>query len=213
LVNAQWHLCVVALLLLMSVSPRSLAGRIAEGSVLVVAGLTGPFAIALLLAAALAVVVRREWWRLCRAVIIATATTVQLIVLLTSGSASRVQRPLGASVAVLIHIVANRIVLPAFLGDAGGVRVGATAWWQAAAIQDLAAACAVGVFAYGLIRGTWELRMLLCFGLAVLVGALRDPSLYRPAPSGAGSPSSTAEAIATSCFRFCAYSRHLVGRP
>jgi hypothetical protein len=164
--EAQWHLALAACLLLLSPKPASRAWKIFDAVVLVLCGLTGPFAILLLPIAAL-----RLWqchdrfarWAL--GILLVTAVLQSYALLLTH----RDNWPLGASVAGLIRILSGQIFLGAIVGSNYlGVRE---------SLSFLVVVVIAGVFVvtYCFVSASREWKLLLLFCFMVLAAALRRP--------------------------------------
>ena len=174
LTNAKWHLALVAFMLLVCRPAAGWGGRVADGALLALSGLDGPFAILLLPVAWLEVARRPA--ALGKALIISATAAVQMELILTShASSNRLLTPLGASVPGLFHILTNQL----FLGGLAGSRQ-MTIWlgspvtgsgWLAGAVV-LAGAWMVGV---ALWRGPAIYRRAAIFAGALLVASLLTP--------------------------------------
>ena len=164
--EAQWHLALVACLVLLAGAPVTRAWKIFDISVLLLCGLTGPFAILLLPIAALQLWRRRdalERWALV--ILLGTAALQTYALLLTH----RDRWPLGASFEGLIRILAGQIFLGSLLGpNSLGVRE---------TLPFLVAVVIVGVLVttYCFVSASHEWKLLLLFCFMVLAAALRRP--------------------------------------
>ena len=132
LTNAQWHLAVLAGLVLVALPPRSHSGRLFDAATLLACGFTGPFALLMAPVAFARCLFDRDgsWSRWLLAVVVAGAC-VQLPVLLESGRlgvgahaegwGGPGRAPLGAAPAKLIYMLSSRVFIPAFTGTEGNV--------------------------------------------------------------------------------------------
>jgi hypothetical protein len=114
--EGQWHLALVACLLLLCAAPGNRAWKVFDTTVFVVCGLTGPFAILLVPIAGLRLWLQRDRsaaWPLC---ILSCAAAIQAYGLLIT---HRDHWPLGASVERLIRILSGQVFLGTILGSNG----------------------------------------------------------------------------------------------
>jgi hypothetical protein len=178
LTNAQWHLALLACLVMVAEPSRGVGWRIFDRIALVLAGLTGPFCLVL---APIAVVVwsrRRDQRRLITAAILSFCAVMQTIVLLfNAGTRSRAE--LGASPALLIKILSRHV----FLGPIEGMRHPLAGFMD----QSLLLSAAVVVLGFSVVLvafwiGPLELRAFLVFGLAIYASALARPQASDTAP-------------------------------
>jgi hypothetical protein len=112
--EGQWHLALVACLLLVCSPPPGRAWKLLDIAVFVLCGLTGPFAILLPPIAALRLWLGRErlgLWPLC--ILVGTAAVQAWALLATH----RDYWPLGASAERLVRIVAGQVFLGTILGS------------------------------------------------------------------------------------------------
>jgi hypothetical protein len=130
LANAQWHLALLAGLVLVAVPPRNRAGQYFDTAVLLLCGLTGPFAFVMLPIAVARFIIDRDRESLRILVVVAATFIVQLPVLLHSGRLGVVAHPerwsgpgksvpLGAAPAKLIYMLTDRVFIPALTGTEG----------------------------------------------------------------------------------------------
>ncbi|MHB8717870.1 MAG: hypothetical protein ACYDAC_03115 [Candidatus Dormibacteria bacterium] len=181
LTNAQWHLALLAILVLVAEPPAHRLTRGFDALVLVLCGLTGPFALLLLpIAVARAAISRleRRWYSVLAALVGLTAI-IQALTLLHAPRPA--PGPLGANLADLVDILANRIVIPASLARESA---GFTAVFQGLALHAAIAVIAIALFAWVLIRGSWSARLLVAFCLGITGAGLLAPlagSLDQPA--------------------------------
>lgn len=175
LTNLQWHLAVLAFLIIMVPPADRLWTRIAETTVVLLAALTGPFGIVLVPIAGIWCWRHRSAARLRLLAVTGAATLVQIIASVLGPA--RHLATLGASAPRFIEIVANRVFLAGiFAQDEHATYV----------IKNfgsgLSLAFAVAIFvggsailAFVLWRGPLALKLFLALGAAVLAGGLISP--------------------------------------
>jgi len=177
LTNAQWHLGLLAVLVVLA-APGGRGWRVVDVAVVVLSGLTGPFCLALLPVAALVVWARRSRWSLVLAAVVAACTAIQLVELV--GSPRGHYGPLGASWPRLAEILGGEVAGGTFLGqttlsaDLAGTH----------ALVICTALCVAGALLAGaaLLLGPLELRLFNLFAGLVLAASLLTPvvSVTRP---------------------------------
>ena len=180
--DAEFHMAVLACLVIIAEVPRSRAGRVFDVVILTLFSLTGPFCVLLFPVALLRTLwprfvrqsTKTERWHGVQLALLAAGGLVQGLTVLTTAGA-RLNTTLGASVSKFVKIVAGQIVLPVFLGrnpfdplssDHGKV-----------ILASVLTAAALFAFVYGLARGSLELRCFIIFALLVLTAALAYPTI------------------------------------
>jgi hypothetical protein len=181
-VNQQWSLVVSALIVLMLDPPARRGWRVLDGAILIVSGLTGPFAPVL---AILAWIRRRvrgaDALPLVYAIVLSVCAIVQLAAVLyishhVSGVSveGRTSPQLGATTALFARLVGGRVLVGTVIGEANGM--------SAPLLLDWAAILAAVVTLCALVKARRiELLMFVTLGAAVLGGALLDPTVPSPA--------------------------------
>lgn len=162
--HAMWHLAALACFVLLAKPADRVPGRIFDIAVLLLAGLSGPFAIFLTPIAALCWRRDRSGWRLALTLILAAAAIIQMVTLVVGGSGPNVDRPaLGASVTSFFSVWTTQVVYGAFVGQRGLDRLFLTgeSAWQHSAVLIVSGSAALGVIACAARRGPFELRMLV----------------------------------------------------
>jgi hypothetical protein len=175
--NSQWHLAVLAALVVLSTPATGRAWRVFDVAVLGASGLSGPFALLLLPIIVITWAVRRERWLLTLGSVTAVAAVVQTGVLLFAPEQDGVRPPLGASVDALLRVVVGRVVYAGMLGQTGYERIARTEGspWMAPVALGLAALALFAVVAYALARAPLELRLFVVYAILVLGAALAFP--------------------------------------
>jgi hypothetical protein len=177
LTNVQWHLALLAFLIVIATPPRHWWAQVGDGLVIALATLTGPFGLFLLPVAVV-------WYRRYR-----LAATRNLIWIATLGTAIQIVawaagpgRPhavLGASLRSFVEIAANRVVLAgSFAQDVNPPLT--IAHLQTTGAFLLAIAVVAGALALtGLAfwRGPLSLKLMIGYASAMFVGGIFSPAL------------------------------------
>jgi hypothetical protein len=171
--EAQWHLALMACLLVLASVPVTRTGRVLNICVLVVAGLSGPFVVILLPVAAVFYWFRRGNWRAVQLSIVFLCAVIQLSALIRISSSGRPRMHLGATPELFIRILSRDIYLGAIFGS--NALPGAAPFFLLAA----------GVLGSALIvwciwRGSLEWKLFVIFCALLFAAALRYPMV--PAP-------------------------------
>lgn len=178
LTHSQWQLAVLACLVVVAPAARSASWKIHDGVAVVLSGLTGPTCIML---APLALALwwrRRERWTLALALITVGCAVLQLAsIALRPTPPVESNRPLGVGVLEFLHIVAQRIVECALLGQrvSSSLVEARPDVWGLAWVYVPIALFGFVILAYAVWKGTDELRVVIGFGLLTFAGALISP--------------------------------------
>ena len=167
----QWHLAMLAFLVLISGPPQSRAARAFDLTILVLCALTGPYCILLLPSAVFISFSRRSIWSYWQFWILGGGVLLQGFTLLLTGGRQRTHGQLGASLRGFCRIVAGQIVDPVLEGQ------NRLAHWGHSAQGVLGATIAVTLLAvcaavYALWRGGLALRSFLIFASMILASSL-----------------------------------------
>ncbi|HEU5343075.1 MAG TPA: hypothetical protein VFU60_01905 [Ktedonobacterales bacterium] len=175
LTYAQWHLALLALLVVIATPRSGRVWKIFDGAVILLSGLSGPYCLAL------APVILLRWWRTRNkqllglfAIDLFTAA-VQVAVLLANMSAQRGQEPIGASVVELARIVAGQLFMATLFSGKGYAVINTTSWWASSWFPILVSVCGVGFIALMLYRAPQELRLLWLFAALIFGSGLLAP--------------------------------------
>lgn len=174
--EAQWHLALVACLLILACTPKNLGSRIFDTTIYLLSGLTGPFGLILLPAGAIFWWLRRERWRLTVIGILAVTSIVQLSALLRSASATRPHVILGATGKLFLQILVRQVYLGALLGE-GSLRL-----HLSSLVLSSVALLGTSVLLYCVARARWEFRLFILFSGAVFGAALINPMVSDNTP-------------------------------
>jgi hypothetical protein len=177
--NAQWHLALLAFLILVALPPRSWPGRAFDITALLIAALSGPFSILLLPVAAVQIWRHRSKWLLPPTALLAVSAAIQGIELLTKNRLGTVAGPLNPSLDLFVRITSKLFLTPLIGYQQLAALRNVPIWsqqWPPLALSALGLA-AVG---YAFWRGKPELRLLIGFTGLTYCGALANPTDAAP---------------------------------
>jgi hypothetical protein len=174
--NGQWHLALLACIVVLAASPKTLLWRVFDVGVLLLDALTGPFCLLLLPIAGLIWFFRRERWRVAVLGILAAGALLQAWALYTSAGGIRVPGLLGASLSLFLRILGGQVYLAALIGQ-NSYALGAHSWGV-----FLAALAGTAVLVYCASKGPLELRLFILFAVLILAASLRSPLVDRTQP-------------------------------
>lgn len=187
LTNAQWHLCLLAFLVLVSAPPVSRSTFLFDCSALLACGLTGPFAILL------APIALWEVWRqrstdagvrtaLFRAGIVLACATVQGGVMLFSHFEGRSQAPLGATPELVARILAYQVFIGSLLGQHAVSWLGRQPILSTPILAVLVVVAGSVLWAFAFARGPAMLRQGTVLAALILLAALARPQVDMNVP-------------------------------
>lgn len=182
LTNAQWHLALLACMVLIAAPDRRIPWRMFDIGVLVLCGLSGPFVVLLLPLAALRWLLMRRRADLEMVAVIAPFAVLQGVTTLATAGADRSGGPLGAGWQPLVRIVANRVVIGGTVGNDQDTGLFTQAWPHGLVIASALSVIAVIVFAVVLWRGPFELKVLDLFAVGILAVSLIKPHVNEVIP-------------------------------
>lgn len=175
--NAQWHLAILAVLVLIAHPSRRVGWRAFDISVLVLCGLTGPFCV-LLLPVAVARLVTwpawRRWYAAVSGVVLLTAVAQAWTFLHTIRTPGQV---LGADLRTLILIISDRVILPGSFAEEAHTGVYTAGMHHGLLLAALIVAGAAVVGGLALWRGNAALRLFVLFSAAIAAAGLLSPSV------------------------------------
>lgn len=178
---SQWHLALLAFLVIVAEPPSAVGWKVFDAVTLVVAGLSGPFCILL------APVILLKWLRTRNSHLLRLfaldlfAVLAQAGVMLTQISTGRARGALGISPVELARIIAGQVFLAATFGMKGYAVIATTSWWSSEWFPILLAVAAMTFLGAVLPRAPHELQLLWMFAALVLVS-----SLFSPITNGSG---------------------------
>lgn len=179
--NIQFHLALLACLLVLAEPARRPGWRIFDVTTLVVLSLDSVFGLFLAPVAGVCWWVRREQWSRIQCVTLLLVGSLQIFFVLTSHS--RVAAPTGANVIGLVHILGRQLFAPSLLG-LSGVRGLAASQWSFGV--DLGVVLVgVAVLTVALARAPLELKLFILFAAGGLAASLARPQASDVGPQWA----------------------------
>lgn len=184
--HVQWHFALLAGLIVVAAPPATRGWKAFDLVACTLSGLSGPMSLFLAPVAALAWWLRRTRWSLVLAGVVAATAAVQATCILLSAGEPGGDTRLGASVMSFLSLFARRVVLEAFVGDAGNTwllaNAGSVLLSPAAVV--LVAVAGAAFFAASAWKGTVELRLLFLFAFLVYLASLAWPPASVHSDSG-----------------------------
>lgn len=176
--SSQWVLALCAFLLLVASTPKGIAGRVFDISVLLLCGLTGPFCVFMLPIAVFLAWRQQDRWRWMVSSLLGVLCLVQSWALLIMDPSGRAHGTLGANPVLLIRIIAGQIYLGTILGSnviAADSVAGHLVYLLLVAIVGSA------IIAFCFVTSTRELKLFVLLSLMLLAASLVSPAAY-PTP-------------------------------
>lgn len=177
LTNAQWHLALLAVLVVLAL-PAGAAWRTFDILVIASSGLTGPFILSVVVVAAIYYYFRRRKWTLVVGIIAAATGVIQGIVLMATPRG--ITGPLDPSANLFVEIVGGRVFANTILGTAtttsGSFMLDPLLW------SGISLAIGVLIVLFAVCRGPIELKLFNLFGFFELVAALVSPLVSLTSP-------------------------------
>jgi hypothetical protein len=167
----QWHLALVACLVLLPESPESLGWRIFDVVTVVLISVDGPMGILLVPIAAILWWRRHGGWARTLCFVLIPGAVVQAATLMTS-TAQRSAAPNGANLTSLVHIVARQVFLSSLLGVKSEFHIFARIPFPCEVLITIGGVAAI---LYAVWRGPIELKLFILFVSLVFGAVLADP--------------------------------------
>ncbi len=178
--NAQWHISVLAFMIVVAAVPRGVAGKAFDVFILLLSGLSGPFCVALVPILAL------RWWmdRRGYTILLFVVNGVTIIAqgvtyLISASSLVRDKAPLGATPLNLARLLAGQLFVGETLGMNQYGRIFLKTWWASNKLTVSIAAAGMLLIAVALWKGPAVLRLFLLYA-----GMIYGLSLISPLAIG-----------------------------
>ena len=181
LTNAQWHLSLVAFLLLVATPARTPPGRIADLLTIALCGLSGPFCLFLAPVSIWQVWRRRDRDSAWKLALILACCVVQAVLAIDAGRGAPPH--LGAGPRRLAVIVALQIVVGAELGRHAMPRIIHSVLWSDDALPILIATVAAGLTFRAVSFGSVLLRQFVLYAALILSAGLLRPATGSTIPA------------------------------
>lgn len=181
LTNSQWHLAVLAFLVITGRPPRSPAGWCFDLAALTISGLSGPFCVFLVPIALLRAWSERGRATAARALLLLATAAVQAASVLASVH-DRTAAPLGGGPRMLARIVVEQILWGGLLGQANMPVLTGLSSWESNVLPLGAAFAATALAIAALVRGPALLRYALLFAAPLFAAAVLRPQISMTLP-------------------------------
>lgn len=174
--EGQWHLALLACMLVLSEVPRGFWWRIFDVCILALSGVSGPFCLMLLPVAIIFWWLRRALWRLVPIAILVGTSAIQLSAIIQNSAATRPKVGLGATPELFVRLLGGQVYLGALLGQHS-----APAHRNLIALAVLMVLCSA-LIAYCFIKARLEIRLFILFAALVFVASLKSPMVSLTVP-------------------------------
>lgn len=168
-VNLQWHLALLACLVVLAFPPQTVQWKAFDISVVLMCGLSGPFGLLLLPLAFAFWWLRRERWPLVVVGVLVACDVAQLYALFESHFATRSRVALGATGRLFLELLAGRVYLAALLGETispNNIRL---------SLLLVSALLGTAIIVYCFVKGPLEWKLFLAFCAMVFAVSLVFP--------------------------------------
>jgi hypothetical protein len=170
--TAQFHLLVLAFLVVVASEPKRWPWKAFDVAVVLLCGLSGPFAYILLPVAALWFVIRRQPFTLVLCFTLAVTIPLQVYADFTS---PRLHEALGASLDNLLLIVSDRVILAGLFAEEGGTHVFLAGTSHGYLVSAVICVLALPIVVYAAWRAPLALKMFALLALGVAASGLAAP--------------------------------------
>ncbi len=177
LTNAQWHLALLAVLVVLATPATTWWWRAYDLAIIAISGLTGPFCIALLPIAVVMYLARRKRWTIWLLIGICVTAAIQLTELATSDRGR--YGGLGATIPRFVEILGGQVVGGSLLGRS---TLSTVLSHEMLPISVLLLCAGTALVAAAMVTGTLELRLFNIFAGMVLAASMLTPvaSITKP---------------------------------
>jgi hypothetical protein len=174
--EAQWHLALVALLLILADEPRTTPWRAFDIAIFALAGLTGPFSIFLLPIAMVFNRYRPAARRRATIYLLSASAAIQLCSLALTHATRPYVLPLGATPEAFARILGSQVYLAVVLGS------NALGFWAPAYWMWAAALLGTAILGYAVRLAALEFRLFAACSMVLFSASLVSPMVGPHAP-------------------------------
>lgn len=177
--NAHWHLAIVALLIMIADAPTGAGAAWCDRGLLVLSGLSGPFALFLAPLAFLYAYAKKFFVRKDVLIILSAAAIIQLAAMLYTARVTRIDVPLGIELVTFARLLFGQVILGAIIGKQL-FAYGYTQFSDALPlITKLFFILGTGMTfmfaAFVIYRAPWEIRIVVLFAACVFFASIFSP--------------------------------------
>jgi hypothetical protein len=181
LTNAQWHLALLAFIVIIAEPSNRPLWRIFDIGIILLSGLSGPFSLLLTPIAALRWWFRREKWLLVLFLLTGTCALIQTTCLAINMHNSRYYMSLGATTELFARILSGQVFLGALIGQRG------YEWFISnfgtnIIVYLIIAMIGLAVIINALLKAPIELRFFILFAVLIFCSALIAPQISNVVP-------------------------------
>lgn len=179
LTNAQWHLALLSVLIIIAPPPVRRSWKFFDISAIALSSISGPFCLLLLPVALIKAVLRRDLHFFTIAGILAAGAAIQIFALLTSHRPT--SQPLGAGIGLFFKILGGHLFAGAVIGERNLYRLIDRNIWTVLPAA-IAAFAGTALMIYAFIQARLNLRLLIFFSAMIAAAALISPAASREVP-------------------------------
>jgi hypothetical protein len=172
--NAHWHLALLACMVVLATPSHLLIWQAFDIGIILLSGLSGPFAVLLMPIATVFWWLRRRKWSFILLLGLGVGALIQSTAILLAHDSNRFQTSLGATPELFTKILTSQVVLGALLGQKGSKLITYFSFGYST-IAILFAVAGVAAFLYSLLKAPLELRLFTIFAVGVFVMSLLSP--------------------------------------
>jgi hypothetical protein len=177
--NAQWHLALLAFLILVALPARSWIGQAFDVMALVITGLSGPFSILLVPVGAIQAWRHHSAWLFALTAVLTASAAVQGLEVLAANRLNTASAPLKPSVDLFARIT-SRVFLTPLIGSQEFAALRQWPLWSHRSPPWAVTAFGLPVTGYAFWKGRSELRLLLVFAGLTYAASLANPTDFSP---------------------------------
>lgn len=171
LTNINWHLALLAFMVLIVGPSSSRLWKIFDLIVIVISCLTGPFAIILAILSLSNFWLRRNKRNKIMMLIICSLSIVQILVLIFGPDNSRLSQPLNPELGLLLKIIGSRIGTSAVIGSSLNSKfINPESW-----MNIVNGIVVFGITAYAFFKSKYELKSFIFFTWSILIASMIKP--------------------------------------
>jgi hypothetical protein len=179
--NAQTHLALLGVLMLLGGTPKSRFGLGAQLATMTLVGLSGPFSLLLTPIALWQWWQKRDWLATANTVVISLTALIQAISLVLSIH-TRSPAPLGASVPAFARILSGEVVMGSLLGIRITFGMMLRPFWKEDWIPCAIALFAIVIVLWAIRTGSDAFRKFTAYSAMLLAAALISPQVSMSSP-------------------------------
>ncbi|QDH17611.1 hypothetical protein [Swingsia samuiensis] len=181
LTNSQWHLAILAFLIIFSSPPENLFEKTFDYSFLTLSSLSGPFCLLLLPLAIIHTYFQKNKTNIQRLIILISSTFIQLIPLITTSHTTRIHTVLGARIGTLLQLLTSQLFLSPIIGHNHINRLYQSFFWKGPLFPLFVTILCLYI-CLRMAKKSSFVRYLLLFATLVLTASLMNPIVSTTTP-------------------------------